>query len=215
MQETSARGERRGRGAVASPALLGAARRDRPRRYRSRRCAADRAVTVRPVRGVSYHRAPSPGRPGRAGLHRTSPRRGIVRPATRIEPTTRRRPALTWTTFGRRNSRRPSTWWSTTAEVPPSTIGDALGGHREMLHILRVRRERRTREPLMITEAWLPTDLAERADRCGAATYTALRVALWRRCCRRSDAARDHRRDRGSAQRAVCSTWRSGRRCFE
>jgi GntR family transcriptional regulator len=43
--------------------------------------------------------------------------------------------------------------------APPS-IGDALGATAEMLHILRVRRERRTREPLMITEAWLPTDLA-------------------------------------------------------
>jgi GntR family transcriptional regulator len=42
----------------------------------------------------------------------------------------------------------------------PSSIGDALGVNAEMLHILRVRRERRTREPLMITEAWLPTDLA-------------------------------------------------------
>ena len=39
-------------------------------------------------------------------------------------------------------------------------IGDALGGAAEMLHILRVRRERRTREPLMITEAWLPADLS-------------------------------------------------------
>jgi len=44
--------------------------------------------------------------------------------------------------------------------TPPSSIGDALGASAEILHILRVRRERRTREPLMITEAWLPTDLA-------------------------------------------------------
>jgi GntR family transcriptional regulator len=45
--------------------------------------------------------------------------------------------------------------------TPPTSIGDALGGTGgEMLHILRVRRERRTREPLMVTEAWLPTDLA-------------------------------------------------------
>ena len=43
----------------------------------------------------------------------------------------------------------------------PSSIGDALGVTTEMLHILRVRRERRTREPLMVTEAWLPTDLAD------------------------------------------------------
>ena len=44
--------------------------------------------------------------------------------------------------------------------TPPSSIGDALGVTTEMLHILRVRRERRTREPLMVTEAWLPTDLS-------------------------------------------------------
>jgi len=44
--------------------------------------------------------------------------------------------------------------------TPPTSIGDVLGFEGEMLHILRVRRERRTREPLMVTEAWLPTDLA-------------------------------------------------------
>jgi GntR family transcriptional regulator len=44
--------------------------------------------------------------------------------------------------------------------VPPPTIADALGTTATMLHILRVRRERRTREPLMTTEAWLPTELA-------------------------------------------------------
>lgn len=44
--------------------------------------------------------------------------------------------------------------------LPPSPVGEALGGAGQMLHILRVRRERRTREPLMITEAWLPTDLS-------------------------------------------------------
>ncbi|UMB71272.2 GntR family transcriptional regulator [Mycobacterium paraterrae] len=44
--------------------------------------------------------------------------------------------------------------------IPPSAIGDALGVSAPMLHILRVRRERRTREPLMTTEAWLPTGLA-------------------------------------------------------
>ncbi|MGA8330586.1 MAG: GntR family transcriptional regulator [Mycobacterium sp.] len=45
--------------------------------------------------------------------------------------------------------------------TPPISIGDALGGSGEMLHILRVRRERRTREPLMVTDAWLPTELAQ------------------------------------------------------
>jgi len=44
---------------------------------------------------------------------------------------------------------------------PPPSTGDALEATAEMLHILRVRRERRTHEPLMVTEAWLPTDLAD------------------------------------------------------
>ncbi|MDH6245905.1 GntR family transcriptional regulator [Mycobacterium sp. OTB74] len=43
----------------------------------------------------------------------------------------------------------------------PAAVAEALGADGEMLHILRVRRERRTGEPLMITEAWLPADLAE------------------------------------------------------
>src|ERR1700742_1724128 len=47
------------------------------------------------------------------------------------------------------------------SRMPPAAIGDALGGAAEMLHILRVRRERRTREPLLITEAWLPVDLSQ------------------------------------------------------
>jgi GntR family transcriptional regulator len=43
--------------------------------------------------------------------------------------------------------------------TPPSAIGAALGCTEEMSHILRVRSERRTREPLLVTEAWLPIDL--------------------------------------------------------
>jgi GntR family transcriptional regulator len=45
--------------------------------------------------------------------------------------------------------------------TPPMSIADALGCADGMLHILRVRRERRTDEPLMITEAWLPVDLSD------------------------------------------------------
>ena len=41
----------------------------------------------------------------------------------------------------------------------PSAIADQLGRERA-LHVLRLRRERRTSEPLMITEAWLPEDLS-------------------------------------------------------
>jgi GntR family transcriptional regulator len=53
--------------------------------------------------------------------------------------------------------------------TPPPAIGDTLGVTAQMLHILRVRRERRTHEPLMVTEAWLPADLA------GTLTTSALR----------------------------------------
>jgi GntR family transcriptional regulator len=44
--------------------------------------------------------------------------------------------------------------------TPPHQICEALGTSGPMLHILRVRRERRTQEPLMVTEAWLPESLA-------------------------------------------------------
>ncbi|WP_269800281.1 GntR family transcriptional regulator [Mycobacteroides franklinii] len=43
----------------------------------------------------------------------------------------------------------------------PPPIGEALGPG-EKLHVVRLRRERRTHEPLMITEAWLPPELADR-----------------------------------------------------
>ena len=42
----------------------------------------------------------------------------------------------------------------------PKAIADQLGRERA-LHVLRLRRERRTSEPLMITEAWLPDDLSD------------------------------------------------------
>jgi GntR family transcriptional regulator len=48
-------------------------------------------------------------------------------------------------------------------------IAEALMTSSEMLHVVRLRRERRTGEPLMITEAWLPVELA------GALTESALR----------------------------------------
>jgi len=42
----------------------------------------------------------------------------------------------------------------------PTAIAGQLGRKRA-LHVLRLRRERRTSEPLMITEAWLPEDLSD------------------------------------------------------
>jgi GntR family transcriptional regulator len=42
----------------------------------------------------------------------------------------------------------------------PGPVTDALGVAGALLHIVRLRRERRTGEPLMLTEAWLPTGLA-------------------------------------------------------
>jgi GntR family transcriptional regulator len=44
---------------------------------------------------------------------------------------------------------------------PPRTIAEALGTSGELLHIVRVRRQRRTAEPLIVTEAWLPEQLAD------------------------------------------------------
>jgi GntR family transcriptional regulator len=42
----------------------------------------------------------------------------------------------------------------------PRPIAERLNRHDGALFVLRLRRERRTGEPLMITEAWLPADLA-------------------------------------------------------
>jgi GntR family transcriptional regulator len=44
---------------------------------------------------------------------------------------------------------------------PPRAIAEALGSSGELLQIVRVRRQRRTGEPLMVTEAWLPEELAD------------------------------------------------------
>ena len=43
----------------------------------------------------------------------------------------------------------------------PPTISDKVVFAGDALHILRVRRERRTGEPLLVSEAWLPAALAE------------------------------------------------------
>ena len=43
----------------------------------------------------------------------------------------------------------------------PPVVGSRWDSRESALHVLRVRRERRTGEPLMITEAWLPVDLAD------------------------------------------------------
>jgi GntR family transcriptional regulator len=43
----------------------------------------------------------------------------------------------------------------------PQTISDKLGLVGDALYVLAVRRERRTGEPLLVTEAWLPPRLAE------------------------------------------------------
>ncbi len=43
---------------------------------------------------------------------------------------------------------------------PPAVVAEALGAAGDLLHIVRVRRQRRTGEPLMVTDAWLPAELA-------------------------------------------------------
>ena len=47
------------------------------------------------------------------------------------------------------------------ARRPPRSIGEALGTSGELLHIVRVRRQRRTGEPLIVSDAWLPNELAD------------------------------------------------------
>jgi len=61
--------------------------------------------------------------------------------------------------------------------VPPAAIADTLGTTSQVLHILRLRRDRRTAEPLMITEAWLPADLEGKISK-DALVHTALYRAL-------------------------------------
>jgi GntR family transcriptional regulator len=43
---------------------------------------------------------------------------------------------------------------------PPRAITEALETSGELLQIVRVRRQRRTGEPLMVSDAWLPSELA-------------------------------------------------------
>jgi GntR family transcriptional regulator len=56
---------------------------------------------------------------------------------------------------------------------PPPAVSRRLGTSDPALHVLRLRRERRTAEPLMITEAWLPLTLSETVTET-ALTETAL-----------------------------------------
>jgi GntR family transcriptional regulator len=44
---------------------------------------------------------------------------------------------------------------------PPRAIAEALEASGELLHIVRVRRQRRTGEPLIVSDAWLPQELAD------------------------------------------------------
>ena len=44
---------------------------------------------------------------------------------------------------------------------PPTAVTEALGAAGDLLHIVRVRRQRRTGEPLMVTDAWLPAELTD------------------------------------------------------
>ena len=47
------------------------------------------------------------------------------------------------------------------ARRPPRPIAEALESSGELLHIVRVRRQRRTGEPLIVTDAWLPAQLSD------------------------------------------------------
>ncbi len=47
------------------------------------------------------------------------------------------------------------------ARRPPRNVAEVLGTSGELLHVMRLRRQRRTGEPLMVTDAWLPAELAD------------------------------------------------------
>ncbi|SPM41775.1 DNA-binding transcriptional regulator, GntR family [Mycobacterium numidiamassiliense] len=44
---------------------------------------------------------------------------------------------------------------------PPRAVSEALETSDDLLHIVRVRRQRRTGEPLLVTDVWLPPGLAD------------------------------------------------------
>jgi GntR family transcriptional regulator len=46
------------------------------------------------------------------------------------------------------------------SRLAPPMVADALATSGKTLQVVRLRRERRTGEPLMVTEAWLPVELA-------------------------------------------------------
>jgi GntR family transcriptional regulator len=48
--------------------------------------------------------------------------------------------------------------------VPPRAVTDKVPFAEEALYVLRLRRERRTGEPLIVTEAWLPVEFADIID---------------------------------------------------
>ena len=62
----------------------------------------------------------------------------------------------------------------------PQHIAQKVGFTGEALHVVRVRRERRTGETLLVTEAWLPGELAETitAEIAGPRTAQLLDVAI-------------------------------------
>lgn len=54
--------------------------------------------------------------------------------------------------------------------VLPRRVSEQMGSRETGLYVLRLRRERRTGEPLMITEAWLPAELGEVLTEAALAT---------------------------------------------
>ena len=67
----------------------------------------------------------------------------------------------TWTSCARSTSKATQTSSNSTLTAAPQNISDQVGFTGDVLHIVRIRRERRTGEPLLVTEAWLPASLAE------------------------------------------------------
>ena len=124
-----------------------------------------------------------------------------------------RRPvARTWTNCGRSSSRPRST--SSSSASAPCPVRCSRGWPRAStaLFVLRLRRERRTGEPLMITEAWLPVELADTVTEEALAQHAALPATGHRGRAPGAPRTRADRRGRRVRARQPCSTRPSVRR---
>ena len=144
-----------------------------------------------------------------AGRWQTWPNRAISSAGTASVPLCasmirrmcRREGGRTWKGCGRPNSKPRSTSSNAACDAHHGPSPKRSRRPSELLHIVRVRRQRRTGEPLMVTDVWLPAAAHRHVDRVRAAPGAALRVAVGCRGGGGSGATRIHRGDRRPAQR--------------